>query len=152
MNDDEGKQNWLGLLIPTVTFLVGLALGGVLVYANVGGGADSNVAEQSVTDTAAADDASAVVTVPAACDKAAAKVREAYGLLRTAVDQVRDFQADALVGTLNELEDVDGEARVLVTECSDVEVENAPEQAPEDAEPEEPGAPEESAEPENSDQ
>lgn len=127
MKTEESKQNWLGLLVPTVTFLVGLALGGVLVYANSGGGAATEATGQPTVSAAPAGEVNdTVVTVPAACDQAATKVREAYTLLRQAVDQVRDFQADELVGTLNELEDVDGEARGLVSECSELQVSSTP--------------------------
>ena len=122
---DDSSRSWLGLLVPTVTFLVGLVLGGVLVYANSGGDA-SDVAESEATASPSAGAQDTVVTLPAACDQAATKVREAYALLRQAVGQVRDFQADALVETLNSLQDVDEEARVLVSECSAVQVSTSP--------------------------
>ena len=124
---DNSSWSWPGLLVPTVTFLVGLVLGGVLVYANGGGDASEVVAPESDTTASlsgAEDDT--VVTLPAACDQAATKVREAYDLLRQAVGQVQELQADALVDTLNSLEDVDAEARVLVTECSAVQVSTSP--------------------------
>ena len=124
---DDSSRSWLGLLVPTVTFLVGLVLGGVLVYANSGGDAsDVAVPESEATASPSAGAQDTVVTLPAACDQAATKVREAYALLRQAVGQVRDFQADALVDTLNSLEDVDEEARVLVSECSAVQVSTSP--------------------------
>lgn len=125
--DDNNSRSWLGLLVPTMTFLVGLVLGGVLVYANSGGDAsDVAVRESEATASPSAGAQDTLVTLPAACDQAATKVREAYALLRQAVGQVRDFQADALVETLNSLEDVDEEARVLVSECSAVQVSTSP--------------------------
>ena len=37
MNEDDQRQRWISLLLPAATFVVGLALGGTLVYANNGG-------------------------------------------------------------------------------------------------------------------
>ncbi len=131
---DHSSRSWLGLWVPTLTFLVGLILGGVLVYANSGG--DSPQVLGPDPETTASPSASThdtqdtLVTLPAACDEAATKVREAYDLLRQAVGQVRDFQADALVETLNSLEDVDKEARTLVSECSAVQVSTSPATSP----------------------
>lgn len=124
---DNSSRSWLGPLVPTLTFLVGLILGGVLVYANSAGD-PSQVAgpEPGTTASPSAGTQDTLVTLPAACDEAATKVREAYDLLRQAVGQVRDFQADALVETLNSLEDVDKEARSLVSECSAVQVSTSP--------------------------
>ena len=123
---ENSGWSWPGLLVPTVTFLVGLVLGGVLVYANSGGASEVMAPESDTTASPSAADEDTLVTLPAACDQAATKVREAYDLLRQAVGQVQDLQADALVDTLNSLEDVDAEARVLVTECSAVQVSTSP--------------------------
>ena len=133
MDRDDSSWSWLGVLVPTVTFVVGLVLGGVLVYANNGGDASEVAAPESESETSAspsAADQDTLVTLPAACDQAATKVREAYDLLRQAVGQVQDLQADALVDTLNSLEDVDAEARVLVSECSEVQVSTSPTESP----------------------
>ena len=37
MNDDDKRHRWISLVLPAATFLVGLVLGGTLVYANTGG-------------------------------------------------------------------------------------------------------------------
>ena len=66
------------------------------------------------------------MTLPAACDQAAAKVSQAYTLLRQAVTQVRDFHADQLVETLNQLEDIDAQTRPLVATCTAVSVSTSP--------------------------
>ena len=125
--DADSNRGWPGVFIPTATFLVGLVLGGMLVYANSGGGASEvAVPESETTASPSAADEDTVVTLPAACDQAATKVREAYDLLRQAVGEVQDLQADALVDTLNSLEDVDAEARVLVSECGEVQVSTSP--------------------------
>ena len=68
--------------------------------------------------------------MPAACEQAAEKVSEAYTLLRQAVDEVRNFDADKLVNTLNELEDVDAETRPLVDACNQVSVSSSPTSEP----------------------
>ena len=130
MNEDD-RRRWFSLLLPTATFVIGLALGGILVYANSGGdngddagnGSASTAGASSSPPSASGD---TVVTVPAACDEAAAKVSEAYSLLRQAVDQVRNLDADKLVSTLNELEDVDAQTRPLVDACTQVSVSTSP--------------------------
>ncbi len=127
MEEEERRQGWISLLLPAGTFLVGLALGGILVYAGTSGGSDAeSVPSESTSSGSPSGGADTVVTVPAACDEAAAKVSEAYTLLRQAVSQVRDFQADQLVETLNQLEDVDGQTRPLVDECTAVSVTTSP--------------------------
>ena len=137
MTEDDPTRPWFGLLLPTATFMIGLVLGGILVYANSGGGNDNaedagpgpeSTAGASSSSPSASGDT--VVTVPAACDQAAAKVSEAYRLLRQAVDQVRDLNAEKLVSTLNELEDVDAQTRPLVDACTQVSVSSGPTSAP----------------------
>ena len=126
-DDDDQRRHWIGLLIPAATFLVGLVLGGALIYANSGGdAAGTSTPTPSVGASPTSGSGDTVVTVPAACDEAARKVGEAYTLLRQAVSQVRDFQADQLVDTLNQLEDVDAQTRPLVDACNKVSVTTSP--------------------------
>ena len=68
--------------------------------------------------------------MPAACEQAAEKVSEAYTWLHQAVDQVRNFDADELVSTLNQLEDVDAETRPLVDACTQVSASSSPTSGP----------------------
>ncbi len=127
MNEDDQRQRWINLLLPAATFVVGLALGGSLVYANSGGDNEGGSPPSASTDTSSPSGAGdTVVTLPAACDQAAAKVSEAYTLLRQAVAQVRDFHADELVETLNQLEDIDAQMRPLVAECTAASVSTSP--------------------------
>ncbi len=125
---DDG-QHWFGLLLPAVTFLVGIALGGAMIYATNGGdGSESPDADSSATSSepAPGEPGDTLVTLPAACEQASAGVSEAYRLLRQALGQVRDFQADELAATLEELQTVDEETRPLVDECSEVSVSVSP--------------------------
>lgn len=142
MNDDDRRHRWISLLLPTATFVIGLALGGILVYANsgdtdnsgnAGSGGDATNAPASTASASGSSPSptgDTVVTVPAACEQAAEKVSEAYTLLRQAVDQVRNFDADELVSTLNELEDVDAATRPLVDACTQVSVSSSPTSEP----------------------
>lgn len=141
MNDDNARHRWISLSLPTATFVIGLALGGILVYANSGdtnggeagsGGDAANASASTASASSSSPSATGdtVVTVPAACEQAAEKVSEAYTLLRQAVDEVRNFDADKLVNTLNELEDVDAETRPLVDACNQVSVSSSPTSEP----------------------
>ena len=141
MNDDDARHRWISLSLPTATFVIGLALGGILVYANSGdtnggeagsGGDAANASASTASASSSSPSATGdtVVTVPAACEQAAEKVSEAYTLLRQAVDEVRNFDADKLVNTLNELEDVDAETRPLVDACNQVSVSSSPTSEP----------------------
>ncbi len=125
----DDHQHWFGLLVPALTFLVGLVLGGALIYATSGGDAsdppDADSAEASDAPSSGSG-GDTVVTLPAACEEASAGVSEAYALLREALGQVRDFRADDLAETLGELQDVDEATRPLVEECSEVSVSVSP--------------------------
>lgn len=118
-----------GVRVPTLTFLVGLGLGAALVWAAVGGGGD-DAPEVGPSATAGPSPSSGpsdtLVTVPGACEDVSARVSEAYDLLRDAVRQVRDFQAEELTRTLDELEVLDEETRSLAAECSQVSATDSP--------------------------
>lgn len=121
---------WPSRVIPAVTFLVGLALGGLLVGAAVGGGDDDQASgdESSTTPspTTTPTTGATVVTVPAACQEAADNMREGLSLLRNGTDSVEKFQPDRIVKLLNRLEDIDQQTRPLVDECSNVDISRSP--------------------------
>src|SRR5680860_273957 len=133
MTDETPLQRWGGLLIPAATCLVGLLIGGLVIGVGRSGGGSSGAAgddgsssspssTSSPTTASSALPGDTVVTVPAACQKAADKVREVTRLLRRTVGDVQNFKPDKIVDTLNRLEDLDSEIRPLLQECSRVEV------------------------------
>lgn len=130
---------WPSRLIPAGTFLVGLALGGGVVGAAMSGdgsprpSADDAGASASASPSAGSEagaDGSTVVTVPAACEEAAANLRRAYSLLRGGTGSIERFKPDRIITLLNELEDLDNETRPLLERCSQVDVSESPAPSP----------------------
>ncbi|CAN5436467.1 hypothetical protein BH18ACT8_BH18ACT8_09680 [soil metagenome] len=119
---------WLTLAVPAATFLIGLVLGGVVV--GVGTDGDDSSLEPTVTtppaDAAGSPTASVTVVVPEACIQAAETVNQATALIRDGVSSIRDFQPEQLVDLLNQLEDLDAQARAQAQECSKVDVSQTP--------------------------
>lgn len=120
----------LAVVIPSVTFVIGLALGWALVSVSQTGGDAEGAAEPSPevssSPSPSSVDGSIVVTVPLACQESARNLREATRLLRASVTSVRDFDPDELVDTLNRLETLDRETRPLLDECSQASVTESP--------------------------
>jgi hypothetical protein len=111
-------------LLPAATFVVGLALGSVLVAVSQGGddqdgqgAAGTPTPSASDPDVAASDD-QVVLAVPQACRDAAENLRQATSVLGDAIGSVRDFDPDQLVKLLNQLEDLDNATRPLTRQCS----------------------------------
>ena len=129
MNDDTARKPWTALLIPSVTFLVGLLIGGLLIgvgrtdgdAAGVAPG-DGASATPSPATGSTASPGDTVVTVPAACRTAAKKVREATAVLRGTAGDVRNFNPDRIVEALDRLEALDRQTRPLLRQCSQVDV------------------------------
>lgn len=129
MSDETPRKQWGVVLIPSATFLVGLLIGGLLLgvgrtsgdSAGADPGDGASAGSSSATGSAAAP-GDTVVTVPAACRRAAEKVRQATSLLRSTVGDVRKFKPDEIVRALNRLEDLDSQTRPLLRQCSQVDV------------------------------
>ena len=119
-------QTWGGLVLPALTFLVGLALGLVLMFAVGDGGPDSAAEPAPSPSEPTATSGDTVVTVPAACEAAAENISEATRLLDDIAGSVRDFQPQELVERLNRLEDLDVATRPLAERCSQVSVTQEP--------------------------
>lgn len=130
---DTSSKSRLSVLIPALTFLAGLALGWAVVAVSQSDDPDDSPeasAEASESPTSAPAEGDIVVTVPAACEQSAANLREATSLLRESVGQVRDFNPDQIVDTLNRLEEIDEETRPLIDECEGVSVTQSPSESP----------------------
>ena len=132
--DTSSWRRW-GALLPALTFLVGLGLGLLLMFAV--GGDDGSVTEAEPTPTPSGATASAgdtVVTIPAACEAAAENITEATRLLDDVAASIRDFQPQELVERLNRLEDIDRATRPLADRCSEASVTQAPSESAEPTE------------------
>lgn len=109
--------------VPAVTFLVGIGLGALVV--GVAGGGDSGAASTpppSTSPSSPSPSGGTAVVVPNQCLEAARTVREATDLIRSNVTAIRDFQAQKIVDFLNQLEDLDQQARQQAAACQDVSV------------------------------
>lgn len=133
----ESASRWWGILVPTVTFIVGLGLGLVIMFAT-GGGSDPALGPEAGDESPTGPTSSAtgtdtpdtVVTVPGACEEAARNISEATRLLDDVAASVRDFQPDELVDLLEQLEQLDTETRELAERCRVVDVTASPSDSP----------------------
>lgn len=120
-----GRPAWWMRAAPALTFLVGLALGGLVVgvAANSSNQAGESKSQTAQTPSADAGSPDVTVTVPGACQDAAALVQQAVVLLRQGAADVRDFQPNDLVEMLDKLETIDAELRAVSPKCSAIGVE-----------------------------
>lgn len=119
-------------LLPALTFVVGLLLGGLVVGVGLDNGSTGSDEPGATPSTDASTDpqpgdtesspSDTTVRVPAACIEAAAMVEEALDLVRSGIAAVRDVQPDELISVLDELEALEPQARELARQCSAVEV------------------------------
>lgn len=120
---------WWFAVIPALTLLVGLVLGGLLVgITDVG--SQTPQAEPTTTSTPSPGDPTATrdvaVVVPQECLEAAETVQEAAELIRDGASAIREFRPDELITLLDELEDLDALAREQATACEEVDVSRTP--------------------------
>lgn len=125
LHDRTGS--WWFVVVPAITLLVGLVLGGLIVGVAHDGSKSPDVGP-SATPTPADPSASSdvAVVVPQECLQAAETVQRATELIRDGVAAIRDFRPDELITLLDQLEDLDAEAREQAAACSEVEVSPAP--------------------------
>lgn len=116
-------MTWLSRVVPAVTFLVGLLLGGLGVWLTAG---DESPDTNAAQDTPSASPPTATsppttITVPAACAEAGREAEQAVGLMRDAAAAVRDVRPGDLAELLNSLEDSQLRLEELAQQCSAVE-------------------------------
>lgn len=120
-----GTTRWSrwAVVIPAATLLLGFALGAIVMGA--GGTSRPPAATVSVPSNQSAPseaaDQSAVV-IPQACVRAAESLQRSTAVLRKGVASLRDFRGHELVDALNELEDLDAQARKQAEACTAVKV------------------------------
>lgn len=121
---ESGWRRW-SVLLPALTFAVGLALGAAVVGVSELGGssADEEVAAPSSTSTptpepdAAPSPSALLITVPAPCVQAAEQAETAYDVLDRAVTAVRELDARQLADVVDAAQTERAETEALVDAC-----------------------------------
>ena len=126
---DGGGRRQLQMfwILPALTFLVGLLLGGVVVgVTGLGGdaGADDSAAEESPTEDPGGSagpepSGDATVTVPAECIETAELSQQAIALTREAAQAIGDLDARRLQEIVDDLQALEPEVNDLATRCRD---------------------------------
>ena len=122
-SSESGWRRW-SVLLPALTFAVGLALGAAVVGVSQLGGSSSDepLAAPSSSSTFApepvAPSPSALrITVPAPCVEAAEQAETAYDVLDRAVTAVRDLDARQLADVVDAAQTERAETEALVGAC-----------------------------------
>lgn len=126
-------------VVPAAALLVGLLLGGLVVGVALdrpptGAGGGSPVPEGAPGATGSADPSASpdTVAVPLECLEAAESVQEATSLIRDGATAIREFRPQELLDLLDELEDLDQQAREQAAACQDIELTASPTPEPPD--------------------
>ena len=121
-------SRWV-VLMPALTLVVGLVLGGVVVGVaqDDGDTTSDRVGSESASPTASAsNEPGTAVIAPDSCLEAAETVRQATELIRGGIESIREFRAEEIIDLLNELETLDNRAREQASTCSGTTVTDAP--------------------------
>lgn len=90
--------SWWFAVVPALTLLVGLVLGGLVVGVTVDGEPESRTASTPApVDPSPTEDVA--VVVPQECLEAAQTVQEATALIRDGASAIREFRPDELITT-----------------------------------------------------
>jgi hypothetical protein len=119
------------VILPAATFIVGVLLGGGLVWLALDGGSadgDGSTAPEPApsTSTPAPSVPSDAIVVPGACTRAARGAGTTVSLLRDALTAITDLDAARLEDVLDELEVVDQQIREDLAECRRLATSDAP--------------------------
>lgn len=123
-------------LVPALTFLVGLLVGGVVIgLTGIGDDLTTGGAEQGDAGTAqqpaptdspgAPGSGDRTVTVPGECIEAAERSEEALALTREAAQALGDLDPRRVQEIVDRLQDLDPEIRSLAAECRDAGIDDA---------------------------
>jgi len=121
---ETGWRRW-SVLLPALTFAVGLALGAAVVGVSQLGGSDeadplaapSPSSSPASEPTGSASPGALRITVPAPCVQAAEKAETAYGVLDRAVTAVRELDARQLADVVDAAQTERAETEALVDAC-----------------------------------
>ncbi|MDN5767390.1 MAG: hypothetical protein L0H78_16430 [Humibacillus sp.] len=122
-----GRQRWF---IPVITFVVGLLLGGLVIWAVRSGDSGSATPDASTAPTVAATGptsgstaapTTATVVVPAECLMVSEDASTLNDLVRRAVTAARDLDASALSTVVREIDTAQAALRQHADACKDVQ-------------------------------
>ena len=114
------------VLAPAIALVIGLVLGGLVVWAGQEDSSDVTAAEDdpdstpSPSPTTTAEDTA--IVVPSECLEAAETVESATEVFRDLAGALRDFRADELSDLLSRLETLEEQARDQADACRQVDV------------------------------
>jgi hypothetical protein len=117
------------VLVPALALVVGVVLGGVVVGVAPGGvdPQDPSVGEDTGQPTETTSDGPATaLIVPDSCLEAAETVQQATGVIRDGLGAIREFRADEIIDLLDQLENLDTQAREQAGTCTGTTVTDAP--------------------------
>ncbi len=118
-----GGRRW-SVLLPAVTFLVGLALGAVVVGVAVDSSDDNGqgtVAASTATGPGTAPSPSGlVVRVPQPCLQVADQAQVAFGILQDAAAAARELDARRLQELVNQAQQERDRTQALISACRDL--------------------------------
>lgn len=114
--------SWLMVAAPAVALVIGVALGALLTSGTSDSSSEADDAPtQSASEQASPSEGDVSVVIPHECRDAAETVQEATELIRENVSSFRNFRTQDIVDLLNQLEDLDQQARDQARACSQVE-------------------------------
>lgn len=124
-SSDDTDRGSRFLLVPAVTFLVGLVLGAVLVWVgtDLRGGEPQpggTAAPTVPTPTGSRSSSDVTVTVPADCLAAAQAAEDVLGLGRQAASAVADLDAKRLQDLIDEMEKLEPRVRQAADNCQSI--------------------------------
>lgn len=118
-----GPRRLLAIL-PAITFVLGVVLGGVVVGAE--GGSDEPDTDETPsptpTQSTTPSPGDTAVVVPQECLAVADTVDQLTQAVRDNLDAIREFRSQDIVEMLDRLEDLDQQAREQADACRDVQV------------------------------
>ena len=117
---DARTRRWFWL-VPAVTFLVGLVLGGAVIAATKdgtdNGGAPSAAPTVTTSPSPTITPTDRTITVPASCERAVERARTAMNTTGEAVQALRDLNTARLQRLLDQLQDAQREVERLAEQC-----------------------------------
>lgn len=125
--ESVGRQRWF---IPVITFVVGLLLGGLVIWAVRSGDSGTASPNASVSPTASATGTgnggtaaptTATVVVPAECLKVSEDASALNDLAKRAVTAARDLDASALSAVVREIDTAQTALRQHADACRNVQ-------------------------------
>jgi hypothetical protein len=118
--DQESKGSRLLWVLPALTFVVGLVLGGVLVFVvgeERGDDASPRTPPAPAAPAAPAADDGVTVAVPSACLEAVDQAEAALALAADGFDALGEFDPQRLGAVVDELQRMEPEVRRNAADC-----------------------------------